>query len=62
LSARGITVLVKGASPEHTRLLAAVGALAPVLAQGHVFTDLPSAVAHATKHVSRRSNQALPAA
>jgi SulP family sulfate permease len=62
LSARGITVLMKGASPEHTRLLAAVGALAPVLAQGHLFTDLPSAVAHAAKHVAREAHQALPAA
>jgi SulP family sulfate permease len=53
LSERGITVLVKGASPEHTRLLTAVGTLAPVLAQGHVFDDLPSAVAHAAKHVAR---------
>jgi SulP family sulfate permease len=53
LSERGITVLVKGASPEHTRLLTAVGSLAPVLAQGHVFDDLPSAVAHAATHVAR---------
>jgi SulP family sulfate permease len=53
LGDRGITVLLKGANAEHTRLLTAVGTLAPVLAQGHVFEDLPAAVAHARKHVAR---------
>ena len=53
LHERGITVLLKGASPEHTRLLTAVGTLAPVAARHHVFEDLPSAVAHARKHVVR---------
>ena len=56
LADRGITVLMKGASVEHTRLLAAVGALAPVLAQHHVFTTLPEAVAHARKHVVRHTH------
>jgi SulP family sulfate permease len=50
---RGITVLLKGASPEHTRLLAAVGTLAPLLAQHHVFATMPEAVAHAGVHVAR---------
>ena len=54
LGDRGITVLLKGASPEHTRLLAAVGTLAPILAQGHVFDDLPAAIAHARRHVGRQ--------
>ena len=53
LADRGITVLLKGARPEHTRLLTAVGTLAPLLARGHVFDDLPAAVAHARKHVTR---------
>jgi SulP family sulfate permease len=53
LSDRGITVLLKGASPEHTRLLTAVGALAPVAARGHVFDDLAAAVAHAREHIAR---------
>ena len=53
LAGRGITVLIKGASPEHTRLLTAVGTLGPVLAQGHVFSELPDAVTHAAKHVAR---------
>ncbi len=52
LHERGITVLLKGASPEHTRLLHAVGTLAPVAARGHVFETLPEAVAHAREHVA----------
>ncbi len=52
LGAQGVAVLLKGVSPQHTRLLAAVGTLAPVLARGHVFADLPSAVAHARRHVA----------
>lgn len=51
LGERHITVLLKGASSEHTRLLAAVGALAPVLAREHVFGDLRSALAHARTHL-----------
>lgn len=53
LANRGITVLLKGAGLEHLRLLAAVGALAPVLSAGHVFEQLPDAVAHAARHVTR---------
>ena len=56
LADRGITVLLKGASDEHTRLLHAVGALAPALAQNHVFTTLTAAVAHARKHVARHTH------
>jgi SulP family sulfate permease len=56
LTDRNITVLLKGASPQHTRLLTAVGTLSPVLARGHVFDDLPSAIAHAAKHVARKSH------
>ena len=54
---RGITVLIKGASAEHTRLLTAVGALGPVLASGHAFATLPEAVAHARRHVSRHADE-----
>ncbi|MGJ7440329.1 SulP family inorganic anion transporter [Aquipuribacter sp. MA13-6] len=53
LARRDITVLLKGAGTEHTRLLHEVGTLAPALARHHVFTDLPGAVAHARKHVTR---------
>ena len=57
LGERGITVLLKGASIQHTRLLTAVGTLQPVLAQGHVFNDLPAAIAHARKHVARMGHE-----
>ncbi len=57
LAERGITVLLKGASPEHTRLLTAVGTLAPVLVQNHVFTSLADAVGHARKHVARMDHE-----
>lgn len=53
LAAQGTTVLLKGASAEHARLLTEVGTLAPVLERHHVFDDLPAAVAHARKHVAR---------
>ena len=53
LDDRHITVLIKGASPRHVRLLTNVGALAPVLAQSHVFSRLPDAVAHAAQHIAR---------
>lgn len=57
LADRGIVVLLKGASAQHTRLLAAVGALEPVLAQNYVFTDLSGAVGHARKHVARLAHE-----
>ena len=59
LHGRGITVLLKGASPEHTRLLHAVGTLAPIAARGHVFETLPDAVAHAREHVARHELERL---
>jgi SulP family sulfate permease len=52
LEERGITVLVKGASAEHQRLLEAVGSLRSLVARRHVFADLPEAVAHALEHVA----------
>ena len=51
LADRHVVVLLKGASVEHARLLTAVGTLTPALAQGHVFADLPAAIAHAAAHV-----------
>jgi SulP family sulfate permease len=62
LSDRGITVLLKGASQEHARLLAAVGALAPVLVQGHVFATMTEAVAHASTHVAQHAHDSAPVA
>ncbi len=55
LEERGITVLIKGASVEHLRLLDAVGSLRPLVERGHVFTRLPEAVAHALTHVAVRT-------
>lgn len=52
LAERNIAVLFKGANAEHTKLLEAVGTLAPLVARGHVFQDLPSAIAHAAIHVA----------
>src|SRR4051812_23973847 len=52
LQRQGITVLVKGASDEHRRLLDAVGTLAPLVARGHVFATFPEALAHAAHHVT----------
>ena len=51
LQRRGITVLVKGVSGEHRRLLSAVGTLAPLVERGHVFATFPEAVAHAARHL-----------
>ena len=51
LEARGITVLVKGARPEHGRILATAGVLARLDEAGHLFDDLDAAVLHAGWHV-----------
>jgi SulP family sulfate permease len=51
LNGRGITVLVKGARPEHGRILATAGVLAALDAKGHLFDDLDAAVTHARQHV-----------
>jgi hypothetical protein len=56
-------VLLKGASEAHSQLLAAVGTWGPALERGHVFSDLPAAIAHAAGHVSRTAGSgplALP--
>jgi SulP family sulfate permease len=53
LERRGITVLIKGARPEHLELLSRVGALAALAHEHHLFSDLDSAVAHARVHVAR---------
>lgn len=53
LEQRGITVLLKGPSPEHLRLLEAVGTIDRLAHERHVFTDLDGAVNHARDHVAR---------
>lgn len=53
LEHRHITVLLKGPSAPHRRILEAVGALAHLAHENHVFTNLDDAVAHARMHVER---------
>ena len=53
LEARGITVLIKGARPDHLRLLGTVGALDRLAHEKHLFTDLDAAIAHAQTHARR---------
>ncbi len=55
LEHRGITVLIKGARPEHLRTMRAVGTIDRLAHQRHVFDNLADAVAHARLHVQRRS-------
>jgi SulP family sulfate permease len=53
LEARHITVLLKGPSPEHLRILGAVGALDELSHERHVFSNLDDAVTHARVHTGR---------
>ena len=53
LEHRHITVLLKGPSAPHRRILDAVGALRHLAHENHVFTNLDDAVAHARLHVER---------
>ena len=53
LEGRGITVLLKGARPEHLRTLHVTGALDRLAHANHVFPDLAPALAHAREHVRR---------
>jgi SulP family sulfate permease len=54
LEARHVTVLLLGVRPEHERTLSAVGAIARLAHDRHVFTELAAAVDHAHEHVARR--------
>jgi SulP family sulfate permease len=53
LEHRGITVLIKGARPEHLRIMHAVGVLDRLAHANHIFDDLDAAIAHARLHVER---------
>lgn len=53
LESRNITVLLKGPSPEHLRVLGAVGALDRLAHENHVFSRLDDAIAHARVHLAR---------
>lgn len=52
LEARGVTVLLKGMSPRHERVMATVGALDELATRDHVFAELDDAVAHARTHTA----------
>jgi SulP family sulfate permease len=53
LEDRGITVLIKGARPEHLRTMHAVGTIDRLAHQNHLFDNLADAVAPARLHVAR---------
>jgi SulP family sulfate permease len=53
LEHRHITVLLKGPSEPHRRILEAVGTLGRLAHANHLFTNLDDAVAHARVHVKR---------
>jgi SulP family sulfate permease len=55
LERRGVTVLLKGARPEHLKVLEAVGALDRLAHENHLFSDLDGAIAHAHAHIARGS-------
>ncbi|MER5642794.1 SulP family inorganic anion transporter [Kitasatospora sp. NPDC002227] len=51
LTARGILVLVSGVQEKHRRTLDALGVLAGLHGQGHVFPTTPEAISYAHKHL-----------
>ena len=53
LEGRGITVLLKGPTTEHLRVLSVVGALDRLAHENHVFDHLDAAIAHARVHLAR---------
>jgi SulP family sulfate permease len=53
LEGRGVTVLIKGVREGHTELFRTVGVLDALRDQRHLFADLPAAIAHARRHVTR---------
>jgi SulP family sulfate permease len=56
LEDRGITVLIKGARPEHLRTLRAVGTIERLAHNRHLFDNLDDAISHARLHVERSTN------
>lgn len=52
LEARGITVLIKGIRPQHTKLALRVGVIDSLRHQNHLFDSLDDAIAHARSHVT----------
>lgn len=58
LERRGITVLIKGVQPRHEDLFRSVGVLGSLRHHKHLFTDLPTAIAHARDHIRRERDAA----
>jgi sulfate permease, SulP family len=57
LQSRGITVLLKGLTPEAARLLTSVGSIELSIRDEHRFTAMAAAIAHARLHVRRVAEQ-----
>ena len=55
LRSRGIVVLLKGLTPEATRLLITLGAIESLIRDKHLFATMPEAIAHARRHVGRET-------
>ncbi|WP_436792881.1 SulP family inorganic anion transporter [Actinospongicola halichondriae] len=56
LEAKDITVLLKGPSPEHLRILNEVGSIGRLAHENHLFDDLDAAIAHARRHATVPTN------
>ncbi len=59
LESRGTTVLIKGVQPRHLKILAAVGTLARLRHENHLFDTLDDAVTHARRHVTGAAQEPL---
>jgi SulP family sulfate permease len=53
LERRHVTVLLKGARPEHLRILREVGTIERLAHENHLFDDLDAAIEHAYQHLAR---------
>lgn len=58
LEGRGVTVLLAGVQPIHTRVLRELGVHGRLAHERHVFDDTPTAIAHARLHAARIAHAA----
>ena len=61
LERRGITVLLSGVRPQHTRVLEELGVHERLAHERHLFPTTPDAIAHARLHAARVSHDPPPA-
>lgn len=61
LERRGITVLLSGVRPQHTRVLEELGVHERLAHERHLFATTPDAIAHARLHAARVSHDPPPA-